>query len=427
MTPATALVIVGVIASWLPNLFASDAPVVRVAVLDYFYHEEVVNDRDAFTAILQVQVDCIRASASKALRDIEHPIDVVELELPDDQALITPAHGPSPLLDMTQLLAQDHLASAFLAQRLALCSHADQIVALPHDVHPILMTYPRHLAAELGVDPTGIATWEQALAVGRDLRHRHPDARLLSFTTDGSNDELLTLLAQRDAHLVDPGGLPVLATAEVVATISWYIRAVRGPEAICAPLDSGGDGFTAAPLCRVASDRRLHEIAYHADRLRLSLGMSPMPAWTAGGRRTSSLSACSALAISSHCHDPASAWRVIKALMTDQTRILRHALRDYLLPAWMPAWTQPVVDHGEERFGGLAPLRVLAGLAVDIPLLDGRVERCGIAPALQRICVAVGDRFEREPHIDLDPILMEALLREQLMLRAEHADVPSSH
>jgi arabinosaccharide transport system substrate-binding protein len=241
--------------------------------------------------------------------------DLVELG-PGDIAYFT--RGPLAdvgLVDLTDRLTREGLRERLVESRLSLWSSRRHVFALPHDVHPVMLAYRADILQELGIDPDAIRTWDDFVAlrslVVKDLDGDGVIDRYLLDLPTGEPWGLELLLLQRGVSLFDAEGRVTMNQPTTVDTIAWYVHQVEGKDRIATPCGWGQplmqamkDGLA---LFYIAPDWRTHTIELEAPNVRGLFKLMPLPAWTPGGRRTSTWGS-SGLALTTSGRDRDLAW-----------------------------------------------------------------------------------------------------------------------
>jgi arabinosaccharide transport system substrate-binding protein len=199
------------------------------------------------------------------------------------------------LLDLTDRMRADGLDQRLVQSRLSLWSTRGRVYALPHDVHPVMLAYRRDLVEALGIDVSKLTTWDKFVEVGRQVSRDLDgdgiiDRYMLDMRYDG-NWGLQVLMFQRGGQVFDQQGEVAFATEDNAQLIRWYIEQTRGPHKIGYECGWGQpvvramtDGLV---LFQWAPDWRSWVFADEAPALSGKMALMPLPAWTPGGRRTS--------------------------------------------------------------------------------------------------------------------------------------------
>ena len=113
---------------------------------------------------------------------------------------------------------------------------------MPHDVHPVSLTYRDDLFREAGIDLSTARTWMQFQQMcvafqdywrARGVAHRHA----LELPASAS-DDLVIMLLQRHVNIVDDSDQIHLTDEKVVQTICFYAQLVAGAHSVGAAAES---------------------------------------------------------------------------------------------------------------------------------------------------------------------------------------------
>jgi arabinosaccharide transport system substrate-binding protein len=302
-------------------------------------------------------------------------------EVPDVVEILNPTIGyftRGPLadvgfVDLTDRLHREGIYDQLVESRYSLWSSRGRIFALPHDVHPVTLCYRRDLFEQLGEDAGKLQTWDDFVAFGRrvtkDLNGDGvPDRYALDLSPIGG--DLQTLLLQRDEGLFDPQGRVRFDTPGVAETIIWYIHQTHGPQRISFGAGWGQnfvkavtDGLVLAFIC---PDWRTKMAQVDMPHLAGKLALMPLPAWTPGGRRTSTWGG-TGLAITKACRRQELAWEFAKFLYLERADLGRRYSLSNIIPPVKAAWNLPEFEQPYPFFGGQPIGQLLAGLAPTTP------------------------------------------------------------
>ena len=303
-------------------------------------------------------------------------------EVPDLVELAEPAMGyftKGPLddigfVDLTARIRDEGVDRMIPAGRFAMWTSRGHIFALPHDVHPVALVYRRDLVAELGIDPASLTTWDEVMRIGRRITADVDgdgvvDRYLLDLPADGDFG-LRTLLLQRGGGLFDEHGQPAFDDEAAVEVCTWYARATHGRDRIAFPAGWGQplakamhDGVA---LFYIAPDWRTRQFELDVPDLSGKLGLMPLPAWTAGGRRTSTWGG-TGISITKSCRHPDLAWQLIRRLYLQSDGMGERFASSNILPPFAAAWELPEVRAPRPYWNGVAIGSFYAALAPDVP------------------------------------------------------------
>jgi len=277
-------------------------------------------------------------------------------------------------VDLTDRLHQENLYSRMVESRYSLWSSRERIFALPHDVHPVALCYRRDLMVQLGIDVTRLKTWDDFVAMGRSVTKDldgdgNPDRYALD-TPLGENWAINLLLLQRGQQLFDEKGHVVFDTELTANTIAWYVLNTRGPARIGYEAGWGqglakamNDGLVLFYFC---PDWRTKQFEMDMPNQKGNLGLIPLPAWTSGGRRTSSWGG-TGLAITKASQHQDLAWKLAKHLYLKGEDLGKRFRSTNILPPLKDAWELPVFDAPHPFFGDQAIGRLYSELARETP------------------------------------------------------------
>src|SRR5688500_5961949 len=162
--------------------------------------------------------------------------DLVELEIGwVGRFFRAPAHEVG-LLPLNELLARGGWDQRIVQQRFAPWSKAGTIFGVPHDVHPLSITYRKDLYDEAGVDLESARTWpefqEKCLEFQRYWRSRGYAQRHALELSRASSDYVIAMLLQRGINLIDDRENVYLTDPRVAQTVAFYAQLVAGPRQI---------------------------------------------------------------------------------------------------------------------------------------------------------------------------------------------------
>jgi arabinosaccharide transport system substrate-binding protein len=297
------------------------------------------------------------------------------VEIPQDAALFL--RGPVRdigFLDLTRWVRSQGLEEKMAPSRFSLWERKGVIFALPHDVHPMMLAYRADIVEdELGIDVAKIATWDDFVAMARRIVRYGEDGRPARYALELQDDGgylLQALLLQRDVGLFDAEGRVAFDSEAAAETVAWAVRQLRGPHRIAYSLGFGPtlwegmqDGLV---LFYFAPDWRTRTIEEYAPALAGKMKLMPLPAWTPGGRRTSTWGA-TGLAATRGGRNPELAKKLMEYLYVDQTDGGRASADLHILPPVRAAWSLPIFDRPDPYFRGQPILRLYARLAPDVP------------------------------------------------------------
>jgi arabinosaccharide transport system substrate-binding protein len=297
------------------------------------------------------------------------------VEIPQDAALFL--RGPIRdigFLDITKWVRSMDLEDKMVSTRFSMWQSKGVIFALPHDVHPMMLAYRADIVEDqLGIDVSKIATWDDFVAMARRIVRYGDDGRPPRYALELQNDGgylLQALLLQRDVGLFDSAGNVTFDSDVAADTVAWAVRQLRGPQRIAYSLGFGPtlwegmqDGLV---LFYFAPDWRTRTIEQFAPSLSGKMKLMPLPAWTPGGRRTSTWGA-TGLAATKGGRNPELAMKLMEFLYVDQTDGGKSSADLHILSPVRSEWSLPIFDRPDPYFRGQPIMRLYSRLAGDVP------------------------------------------------------------
>jgi arabinosaccharide transport system substrate-binding protein len=326
---------------------------------------------------VEVQQGDFRSFETRLQSAIVANTDVPDLaELPE-ATLGFFTRGPEKdfgFMDLTERVQKDGLDHAVLEARYASWTARGRIYALPHDVHPTMLAYRKDLIDELGIDVRALDTWDEFVRVGHQVTKDLdgdgiPDRYMLDLPKNGQWG-LLVLLRQRGIELFDAEGQVAFDKPEAVDTIIWYLHQTRGEKRIAFEAGWGQTFFKAVSdglvLFIITPDWKSGQYQEAMASMNGKMALMPMPAWHAGGRRTSTYG-MTGLAISETTKHPDLAWELAKFLYYDKADLGARFLVTNIIPPLKAAWDLPEFHRANPYFSNQAIGVEYARLAPDVP------------------------------------------------------------
>lgn len=277
-------------------------------------------------------------------------------------------------VDLTDRVREAGLFDSLVRSRFSLWSTRGRIFALPHDVHPVMLAYRRDLIEQLGIDVNKLTTWGEFSRVGREITRDLNgdgvrDRYMLDLPADGG-DSLRLLLSQRGGGVFDDKGNVIFDSEEAVEVLCWYVRQIRGSGQISTACGWGQtlsramiDGLCLFYIC---PDWRTRQIEVDIPSLKGKMAVMPLPAWTEGGRRTSTWGGAG-LAITRQSKNPELAWKLAMYLYYDPSQLGQRFEGTNIIPPLKAAWNLPEFSKPNPFWGGELIGRRYAELAPSTP------------------------------------------------------------
>lgn len=287
----------------------------------------------------------------------------------------------APVEDVGFIPLNDYLKKSgwydkIVEQRYAVWSKQGFIFGVPHDIHPVVITYRDDLFKQAGVeDLSQCKTWRQFHeaclkfdAYWRPrVRYRHaielPEAAI---------DYVVVMLQQRGINLVDDRNRLYLADPKVADTLAFYAQMVVGPRKVSGQ-STGGEGAFAKDvadgnLCAfITADWRVTHIKRFSPNLEGKMRAMPLPIFEPGDKRTATWGG-TMIGITKGCENPDEAWKLIEKLYFSKEGLAARRKVSDVLPPVKHLWDDPAYHKPDPYFGGQKADELFIELARDIPI-----------------------------------------------------------
>ena len=259
--------------------------------------------------------------------------------------------------------------------RFAPWSKGGVIFGVPHDVHPVTLTYRQDLFAEAGIDLAPTRTWsefhEKCLAFQAYWRRRGYVNRHAMELPLAAADDVIVMLLQRHVNVVDNYDRIHVADPKVAQTIAFYAQLVAGrrrsgAESSGAPGVWAGDIVAGNTCAFVTPDWRTDDLKSYAPSMAGKLRMMPLPVFEEGDARTSTWGGTMA-GIPRRCKDPDAAWKLIEFMYFSDAGLAMRRTRSNILPPLQEEYAKPGYHRPDPYFGGQKVDELYADLAMEIP------------------------------------------------------------
>lgn len=273
-------------------------------------------------------------------------------------------------------LKQSGWYDKIVEQRFAVWSKEGVIFGVPHDIHPVTVTYRDDLFKEAGIpDLSACKTWPQFHEAclkfkaywGPRERYRHaielPEAAI---------DYVIVMLQQRGINLVDDANRLYFTDPRVADTIAFYAQMVAGPRKVSGQ-STGGQGAFAKDvadgnLCAfVTADWRVTYIKRFSQNLSGRMRMMPLPVFDPGDARTGTWGG-TMIGITRGCENPDEAWRMIEKLYFSKEGLASRRKHSDVIPPVKSMWDDFSYHQPDPYFGGQMANELFIELAREIPI-----------------------------------------------------------
>jgi ABC-type glycerol-3-phosphate transport system substrate-binding protein len=271
--------------------------------------------------------------------------------------------GADPgLIDMKDRLTEGGYLEKLVAAREALYSYQGKIYGIEHALTPVVLYYRGDIWEGAGVNLEEIETWDDYIAAAKQVVT--DDIKALAFPAHD------VLLRQRGADYFDAEGNVTLDAALSVETMDW-ILALRDTHGIAAQAPATGDEWWAAVndgkfISQVGADWYGGFFKDNAPDLTGKWKAIPLPAWEAGGIRTSCHGGTGSCIVQTS-PNVEEAWKFLEYSMLSVEGNVRRFEMTTLFPPFIPAMENERLHAADEYFSGQDMGALFAQVGPDVP------------------------------------------------------------
>jgi arabinosaccharide transport system substrate-binding protein len=301
--------------------------------------------------------------------------DLAELEISTIGRYFRPPLEDVGFIPLNDFLKESGWYDKIVEQRYAVWSKQGVIFGVPHDIHPVTITYRDDLFREAGIDLAQMKTWpafHEACIQFRDywqgkVRYRHAIE-----LPEASVDYVIVMLQQRGINLVDDHNRLHITNPKVASTLAFYAQLVAGPRRVAGQSTAGNAAFAKdlgdGNICSfVTPDWRVTYVKRFSPHLSGRMRMMPLPIFDPGDKRTATWGG-TMIGITKGCENPKEAWRMIEKLYFSKEGLESRRKVSDVLPPVMHLWDDPVYHQPDPYFGGQMANELFIELARDIPI-----------------------------------------------------------
>ncbi len=253
------------------------------------------------------------------------------------------------------------------------------VFGIPHDLHPVSISYRKDLFDEAGVDLASARTWDEFhrkclafqahwasidRAAGKGVRY--------AIELPGTASAYLSImLLQRGINLIDYDGTVRLNDPKVADTVVRYTQMAAGPRRIGGAATPGGElwarDFADGALCAlITADWRAGLLPVRAPELAGRVGMMPLPRFDPSDAPTATWGG-TMIGIPRASRQPDRAWELLKSLYLTPAAARARQRHTRILPATRDQWDAPLHHAADPYFGGQNTGELYIELAGQIP------------------------------------------------------------
>lgn len=301
--------------------------------------------------------------------------DVIEMEISNIGKFFLPPVNEIGFEPLNHFLQSEKWDERIVASRLATWSKQGMFFGLPHDLHPVTITYRKDLFDQAGVDLEQAKTWDEFQECSlRFQQYWASHGQPLRHAVDlkqSSSDYVVIMLLQRGLNVVDEGEKVRLDDPIVANTVAQYAGMIAGARRIGWE-GSGNNGIwsrdiAAGNLCAFFTpDWRVFDVETYCPELAGKLRMMPLPRFAPTDAPTSTWGG-TMIAITRRSQHKEEAWKLIKFLYLSQQGLEARLKVTNILPPVMEMWDHPAFHTPDSFFGGQKINELYVSLARQVP------------------------------------------------------------
>ena len=353
--------------------------------------------------------------------------DLAELEISNIGRYFRAPVEDVGFIPLNGYLKQSGWYDKIVEQRYAVWSKEGVIFGVPHDIHPVTITYRDDLFREAGVeDLSQCTTWPEFHAACLKFRdYWTPRARYRHAIElpEAAIDYVIVMLQQRGINLIDDRSQLYFTDPKVADTLAFYAQMVAGPRKVSGQSTGGRGAFAKdvadGNLCAfITPDWRVTYIKRFSQNVSGRMRMMPLPIFEPGDKRTGTWGG-TMIGITKGCENPDEAWRMIEKLYLSREGLASRREHSDVLPPVMSLWDDPVYHQPDPYFGGKMANELFIELAREIPIRYVTPATGLAQTALNGVLVKATDYIhERGSDAGLEAAIMPWLVEAERDLKA---------
>ncbi len=299
--------------------------------------------------------------------------------------------------DLTDILHETGIYEQFNEPSFSGWTTRGRIFGLPHDVHPVLLTYRADVIEAAGIDVEELDTWDKFMEAMRPLvkdlnGDGRPDQYVLEMP-ESSAGILTPLIMQAGGDYFDENDKVTIDTdlnARVMC--KFAVWAAAGPNKLTGDKDVGTgpgrklqmDGYVLAWL---TPDWRAGQERAYLGSLAGKVKLMPLPAWEEGGRRTTVMGG-TMVGIPKSTSNLEEALRIAVKLYSDREITRQMFTITNIISPVKSLWDDPIYDEPDPFYSGQPNGRFFVDQAPHVPVRSA-------SPFLELAGLEVGIAFGR--------------------------------
>jgi arabinosaccharide transport system substrate-binding protein len=302
--------------------------------------------------------------------------DLVEVEIGHVGQFFRPPTDHIGFLPLNDYLQRGGWDKRIVPTRFSAWSKQDVIFGVPHDVHPVSISYRADLFEQAGIQLDQAKTWpefqEMCLKFQEHWRAQgYPDRHAIELP-EAQSSQLNVMLLQRGINVVDQYDKIHINDPKVAQTIAFYAQLIAGPRRIASEAPSGSAGvwtrdLLAGNLCAfMTADWRIYDLQRYAPELTGKMRMMPLPRFSPTDAPTAPHGGTMiGITRNSTRHDDA--WKLIEHLYLSRAGLDARLKVTNILPPVIEWWDSPSFHAPDPYFGGQKINELYVELARQLP------------------------------------------------------------
>lgn len=342
--------------------------------------------------------------------------DVIEAERRIAARAFTGPLDAVGFVDLTDRLRDEGIADQINTPSFSPWTSRGRIFGIPHDIHPVMLAYRADIIEAAGIDVSTIETWDDFVRVLRPLmatktKSGEPQHYLLNFW-ETHFEQFEVFILQAGGTLFDASDAPTLNSDINARVMAQLVAWSNGPDRICADAPefsaSGNrlllEGYVLAALM---PDWMCNVWKKEIPQLSGKIKLMPIPAWDAGGRRTS-VRGGTMLGLSRTAENPDELWRFAKYLYLSRDLARQLYKEGDIVTPVKTFWDDPIFDEPDPFFCNQAKGRMYLNLASSVPPRASSPYNRLAQLRMQDALVALNTYSRQTRSFDVDSLMPES-------------------
>ncbi len=252
--------------------------------------------------------------------------DIADIEQGAISRFLKGEPGLVPLNDLIAPYEDDYIMA-----KTGLYAHQGAIYGIDHCLCPVVLYYRQDIFADAGIEMP-VATWDEFVAAASALAEQGIAGLVLSDR--GWGDYYIVLLQSGSPGFFDADGNVIVDSPENIAVLEWYLGLLESGVAIATENSQTTYGLMAEGKIAAAIGADWYG-GFIKNNVADTAGLwraAPLPAFEAGGARTSTHGG-TAYTITSQSDHPEEAWAFIEfALFNEENKIFEWEVNNLIPP-----------------------------------------------------------------------------------------------